>query len=272
MMAGRFGYGAFALLTPVLLGMGTATAWAEESIISDFVRHAQSVANQNGIIDTVPPGTPLSLLGDQQADTVAGIFAQDGPYAGIYLSDELRAIETAQYLTGMHGMPALQTLPGLDEINAVDTIFGNTVGGGGGNPTDVVFSSERAMATWTLMNVKNLDFPFVLAELLKAGQLVPNEGQVVVSGDPQDGWTLGSFDIWEALIGNPATIIDAIGAGISYVGTATLRSPAAVIDDIVNALGGDLGSGFNPGDLSPDLAGALPGELGTTIASALMLF
>jgi hypothetical protein len=99
------------------------------------------------------------------------------------------------------------------------------------------------------------------------------------------------YNIWEALLtGNPTTIVDAIGAGLNEVGTATLNFPISVIDDLVGALQGDipsalanLGTGLNPGDLAPDLAsllptlatdvaGLLPGELGTMITTALTMF
>lgn len=331
----RFRYGAAAALAPALLCLGSATAWADESIVIDFVRHGETTANAAGIIDTVPPGAALNSTGELQAEAVAQ--ALSGQYGNsitdIYSSDELRAIETADYLTGIQGMPALQTLPGLDEINAgiyegqpvdsldgilyllapiswtlgnefvpipgspdvngvafderfseaVQAIYGNTLPTVVSNPTDVAFTSEGAMTVWTMMNVNNPDFALLFTELLKTGQFVPNTGQIVVEGNPQDGWTLVSFDgqavpaaslptelfvdlrnlveapqfaaynIYEALLtGNQTTITDAIDAGLTQVTSATENFPVAVFDDIVNALG--LGTTTATASLATDLA------------------
>jgi hypothetical protein len=358
----RFRYVAVGLLTVVFLSIGSAMAWADDSITLDFVRHGESVANAMGIIDTAPPGTGLfSPTGDVQASDVAqAIQAEFGnSIAGIYASQETRTVDTAEPLAKALDMWPLQPdhiLPGLNEIpaaifngspdfslqgllyylapvawvlgldlvpdlgdpsvngvtfdesfgGAVQTIFDNAVASGGSNPTDVAFSSEGAMAVWTLMNVKNPDFSVVLQQLLTTGQLLPNAGQVVVEGSPGD-WTLVSYDgtavpqdpglptelfvdfrnlitapqfaaynIWEALLtGNPTTIENAIGAGLNEVGTATLNFPILVINDLVGAVQGDipsaianLGMGLNPGDLSPDVASLLP-TLATDAAGLL---
>jgi broad specificity phosphatase PhoE len=327
-------YIAIGLMSTGLLFAGPAIAWADSADITlDFVRHAQSVSNQDGIIDTVPPGTGLTALGDQQAQTVAeSLYAQYGhDIAGIYSSDELRAIETAGYLAALPGMPDVQQLAGLDEINAgiyegqpvdslagilylmapiswslgnelvpipgspdvngfvfdqrftdaVDAIYNNTVTGAGPSTTDIAYSSEGAMTTWTMMNVNNPDFPLLLSHLLTTGQFVDNTDQIVVTGDPTDGWTLVSFDGqpvppaslptelfvdfrnlieapqlagWEfyeaALTGNSATIDAALQTGINQLDTALTQFPVAVFDDILGAL-----TGTTPAD-----AGALVGE------------
>lgn len=313
----RARYAVAGLLAAVPLVFMSATAWADEPIIIDFVRHGQSLANAAGTIDTVPPGTGLTDTGYQQAASVAELLQHEAPFAGVYASDELRALDTAEALTN-----TVQQLPGLDEIDAgifegqpvdslggvpyllapiawtlgaefvpipgspdvngvafderfsdaVQAIYENTAGAGANTPTDVAFSSEGAMATWTLMNVNNPDFAIPLAELLSTGQLIPNTGQVVVSGDPQDGWTLVSFDgqpvpqdpglptelfvdarnlveapqfatynIYEALLnGDPANVISAIDGGLGQVLSATEQFPVAVIGDITNALTTDL--------------------------------
>jgi broad specificity phosphatase PhoE len=313
-------YIAVGLLSTGLLFFGPAVAWADPlDITLDFVRHAQSVDNAAGIIDTVPPGTGLTSLGDQQAETAAqALYAEFGPHIGLYSSDELRAIESAGFLAALPGVPNIQQLAGLDEINAgiyegqpvdslsgilylmaplswslgavlvpipgspdangvlfdqrftdaVDTIYDNTVTGGGPSTTDVAFSSEGAMATWTMMNVNNPDIPLMLTQLLTTGQFVANTDQVVVQGDPTDGWTLVSFDgqpvppaslptelfvdfrnlveapqfagfdVYEALLtGNSATIDAALQAGINQVDTALSQFPVEVFDQIAASLG-----------------------------------
>jgi hypothetical protein len=119
------------------------------------------------------------------------------------------------------------------------------------------------------MNVQNPDFPLVIQEFLKTGELLPYTGQVVVDGSPGD-WTLVSWDgvpvpadpglptdlfvdwrdlitapqfaandIWEAVVGgNAASIDSAIQAGVSQIDTALAQFPVAVFDDIVSAFGG----------------------------------
>jgi len=105
------------LLSTVLLYMGSGEAWADESIVIDFVRHGQSVANADGLIDTGVPGTRLTQLGQQQARAVANVLARQGPFAGIFASELIRTQETAAPLTQLLRMNA-QILPGLNEINA----------------------------------------------------------------------------------------------------------------------------------------------------------
>jgi hypothetical protein len=346
------------LLSAVPLLFGSATAWAEESVVIDFVRHGQDAANAAGIIETTPPGDGLTAEGAIQANLVDTMLAHEGPYAGIYASDLTRTLETADPLAALLGFKEVPQLLGLDEINAgiyegspvdslpgllylltpvawvlgaelvhipgsttpngiafdesfsnaVDKIYDSTVFPTGSPPSDVAVSSEGAITTWALMNVNNPDFSLVLKELLTTGQFLPNGSQVVVEGDPQDGWTLVSFDgqpvppaslptelfvdarnlveapqfatydIYEALLsGDSTAITSAIDAGLNQVVAATEQFPVAVIGDIVNALGGDsLGSLSDLGNLLPnmgtDLAGALPGELAAMAAGALTSF
>lgn len=113
----QFRYVAAALLSTVLLCIGSATAWADESIVIDFVRHAQSVDNAAGVIDTAVPGTQLTQLGQQQAQAVANVLAPKGPYAGIFASQLIRTQQTAAPLAYLLGMN-VQVSRGLNEINA----------------------------------------------------------------------------------------------------------------------------------------------------------
>ncbi|EUA33820.1 histidine phosphatase super family protein [Mycobacterium xenopi 3993] len=79
MLTTQFRNVAAMLLATVLLGLGSGKAWADESIVIDFVRHGQSVANAEGVIDTGVPGTRLTQLGQQQARAVANVLAPQGP-------------------------------------------------------------------------------------------------------------------------------------------------------------------------------------------------
>jgi hypothetical protein len=151
---------------------------------------------------------------------------------------------------------------------AVQSIYDSTVGSAGSNPFDAAFSSEGAIAVWTMMNVNNPDFSALLTTYEDTGQLLPNTGQVVVEGSPGD-WTLVSYDgtavpqdpglgtelfvdfrnlieapqfagydIYEALLtGNSTTIDTALQTGLSQVDTALTQFPVEVFDDIVSASG-----------------------------------
>lgn len=113
------------LLSAGLMSMASAVAWADDgSVIIDFVRHAESIDNAAGIIDTNPPGTPLDSTGIDQANAVAtAIYNEYGNnIAELAASQEIRAQETAAPLADIltaHGdhLP-IDILPGLDEIPA----------------------------------------------------------------------------------------------------------------------------------------------------------
>jgi hypothetical protein len=150
---------------------------------------------------------------------------------------------------------------------AVQTIYDGTASATG-TPTDVAFSSEGAIAVWTMMNVNNPDFSVLLQEIETTEGFLPNTGQVVVEGSPGD-WTLVSYDgtavpqdpglgtelfvdfrnlieapqfagydIYEALLTGDSTTIDtALQTGLSQVDTALTQFPVEVFDDIVSAFG-----------------------------------
>ncbi len=305
------------LLGRNLIGDSAAVSTPAKSIVIDFVRHGQSVGNAAGLIDTAVPGTGLTPLGMQQAQTIAGVLGSPNQFAGIFASQLLRTQQTASYLTN-----AFTVLPGLNEIDAgifssfpeipagllylpapiawtlgfplmpmltpgsVDfngvvfdrsftsalqtmysTAMANPVVGPNGQITDVAYSSEFAIEVGTLMNVNNPD------PLLMLTHPLPNTGVVVVQGNPQDGWTMVSwdgvpvppanlptelfvdvrnlitapqfaaYDAWQALLtGNPVTIVNSFSDGVDQVTNAALNFPGAVTHDFVGALGGATGS------------------------------
>jgi Histidine phosphatase superfamily (branch 1) len=122
MMNKRLRYVAVGLLSTSLLSIGSAIAWADDSIILDFVRHAQSVDNAAGIIDTQPPGTGLTQTGIGQATEIAHTIQNEygNSIAGIFDSEEVRTQETAAQLVDALNSSNLtaQMLPGLNEIPA----------------------------------------------------------------------------------------------------------------------------------------------------------
>jgi hypothetical protein len=202
--------------------------------------------------------------------------------AGSFEGDSTTSLEGILYLLGPLswvfgdvlmpdiGDPSVNGVTFDDSFGgAVQTIYGDTVGGAGTSVNDVAFSSEGGIAVWTMMNVNNPDFSVLLQEIEKTGGFLPNAGQVVVEGSPGD-WTLVSYDgvavpqdpglptelfvdfrnlieapqfagydIYEALLGgNSATIDAALQTGLTQVDTALTQFPVAVFDDIVSAFGG----------------------------------
>jgi Histidine phosphatase superfamily (branch 1) len=203
--------------------------------------------------------------------------------AGSFEGDSTTSLEGILYLLGPLswvfgdvlmpdiGDPSVNGVTFDDSFGgAVQTIYDGTASATG-TPTDVAFSSEGAIAVWTLMNVNNPDFSVLLQEVETIEGFLPNTGQVVVEGSPGD-WTLISYDgtpvpqdpglgtdlfvdfrnlieapqfagydIYEALLGgNSATIDAALQTGITQVDTALSQFPVEVFDQIVAALGGSI--------------------------------
>lgn len=208
-----------------------ASAFAAADIVLTFVRHGQSQANADGIINTEVPGPHITALGQQQAALVAGVLAAGG-YQGIYASDMVRTQETAAPLADILG-ESVTVLPGLREIDAgiyegssetdglgrlgygltpalwtlglrsawipdsTDTngnVFSDRMSEAvqiiyeDGWARPVAFSHGATIMFWTMMNVDNPDLGLLLSHQL------PNTGVVVLEGNPEDGWTLVSWD------------------------------------------------------------------------------
>ena len=104
-----------AVLTAALVF--AATALAAANITVTFVRHAESQANADGIIDTKVPGPHITdPIGVAQAAAIAQVLQGNG-YDGIWASDMIRTQETAQPLADLLGK-SVAVLPGLHEIDA----------------------------------------------------------------------------------------------------------------------------------------------------------
>ena len=226
---------------------------------------------------------PAGIFNGYPTDSLEGILYLLGPLAWVFGLDLVPDL----------GDPSVNGVT-FDEgfSNAVQTIYDGTVGSGVSNPTDVAFSSEGAIAVWTLMNVNNPDFSVLLQEIANTGGFLSNTGQVVVEGEPGD-WTLVSYDgtavpqnpglptelfvdlrnlieapqfagynIYEALLtGNTTTIESAIQTGVSQVDTALGQVPVAVFDDILGALTGGTSAA------ATDFAGL--GDLGALVGEAI---
>jgi Histidine phosphatase superfamily (branch 1) len=223
--------------------------------------------------------------------------------AGSFEGDATNSLEGILYLLGPLswalgdvlvpdvGAPSVNGVT-FDESfgGAVQTIYDGTASATG-TPTDVAFSSEGAIAVWTLMNVNNPDFSVLLQEVEETEGFLPNTGQVVIEGSPGD-WTLVSYDgtavpqdpglgtelfvdfrnlieapqfagydIYQALLTGDSTMIEnALQTGLSQVDTALAQFPVAVWDDILGAL-----TGATPA-AATDLAGL--GDVGALVGGA----
>ncbi|MDR1264989.1 MAG: histidine phosphatase family protein [Propionibacteriaceae bacterium] len=83
-----------------------------------LIRHAQAACNAQHLIDSRPPGSPLTELGQAQAEALA-VRLGDQPIEAVWASDLVRAAQTAAPLARTLGLvPRLD--PGLREIAAGD--------------------------------------------------------------------------------------------------------------------------------------------------------
>ncbi|CRZ19050.1 histidine phosphatase family protein [Mycolicibacterium neworleansense] len=91
-------------------------AHAAEVMRVTFVRHAESEANANHIIDTTVPGPGLTPTGQQQAVALVDKLG-DNNYDAIYASTMLRTQQTATPMSQYLGLP-IQVIDGISEIPA----------------------------------------------------------------------------------------------------------------------------------------------------------
>ncbi len=216
-----------ALFAVVLVASCSSPAPTERAITLTFIRHAESQANADGVINTEIPGPSLTPVGEQQADAVANRLKGNG-YDGIFASEMVRTQQTAAPMSTALSKP-VNVLPGLNEISAGwfdglptkyvdstylvapmdwlrgDMAFGipGSVSGRdfngkftaavqriyeSGDTKPVAFSSAAAITLWTLMNVRNGK------DSLLSDHPLPNTGRVVVTGNPTSGWTLVDWD------------------------------------------------------------------------------
>ncbi|MGH3967904.1 MAG: histidine phosphatase family protein [Mycobacterium sp.] len=259
---------------------------------SDFIRTQETAADWLSAAGApTTPVTDLSGLDEINAGFLDG--TQETELNGLlYLAAPLAWI-FGQYWVPELGSTINPNGAAFEESfsGAVQTIYDASGATTNGDLTDVAFSHELAIMTWVMMNVKNPDFQILLNGLESSGFL-SNTGQVVVDGNPTDGWTLVSWDgtavpqdpglatelfvdyrdlitapqlagynIYEAiLVGDPTTITNALQTGVDQVGAALVQFPESVYTDIVDAIQ----------NLSTSLAGAAPGDVGTIISDALL--
>ncbi|MCV7068385.1 histidine phosphatase family protein [Mycolicibacterium farcinogenes] len=98
------------------LFLAIPVAHAAEVMRVTFVRHAESTANANHIIDTTVPGPGLTPTGQQQAKDLVDRLG-DNNYDAIYASTMLRTQQTATPMSQYLGLP-IQVVDGIQEITA----------------------------------------------------------------------------------------------------------------------------------------------------------
>lgn len=213
--------------------------------------------------------TDLSGLNELNAGTLEGI-SQNDLTGLLYLAAPL-LWTLGQYWVPEVGSSDYNGMAFEDRFSdAVQTIYNNTIDDPDGQLTGVAFSHAAAIMTWVMMNVDNPNPLLMLTDPLD------NTGQVVLQGNPTDGWTLVSwngqdvpeaslltslfvdfrdlitapqmaaYDIQVGLLNTIGTesltpLLTALQTGISDVVSAIVQFPQAVIDSIIGGLG-DAGS------------------------------
>ena len=79
-----------------------------------LVRHGETTANAEGVLDTRLPGHPLTAEGHRQAAELAQRLAGE-PVVGVYASRARRAQQTAQPVAAAHGLQ-VRVLGGVHEV------------------------------------------------------------------------------------------------------------------------------------------------------------
>jgi broad specificity phosphatase PhoE len=215
-----------ALVVALTIGACSGTPQVR-SITITFIRHAESQANAENLINTDIPGPSLTEKGEGQAEQLAHQLSRNN-FDAIYASNIVRTQQTAAPLAQALGKH-VEVLPGLREIGAgwfnntstknqdstylvapadwlkgdlEDAIPGSISGNqfndqftaavqkiyDSGHTNPVAFSHSEAITYWTLMNVKNPK------DSLATSHPLPNVGRVVITGSPTMGWRLVDWD------------------------------------------------------------------------------
>jgi Histidine phosphatase superfamily (branch 1) len=271
---------------------GTALDATGEGQASDVATAIQNEYGTNiaGVFDSDELRTHETAQPLLDALTAAGHAVDATPLSGLneipagaFEGDPTTSLEGILYLLGPLSWAMGDVLvPDIGDPNVNGVTFDESFGlavqhiydgtaSATGTANDVAFSSEGAIAVWTLMNVNNPDFSVLLQEVEQTEGFLPNAGQVVIEGSPGD-WTLVSYngvdvpqdpglgtelfvdfrnlieapqfagyDIYEALLtGNSTTIDAALQTGLTQVDTALSQFPVEVFDQVVTTFGGSI--------------------------------
>ena len=189
-----------------------------------LIRHAETTANAQRLLDTAPPGTDLSERGRIQAEELVEALA-DVPLEAIYVSDLVRTQQTAAPLAAARGLVPL-VRPGVREIQAGEYEMAPDDGSwgaylavlyrwadgepdaripGGESGTEVLARFDAVVAeaaqhetaaivshgamirAWTGARAANVDRAFV------ADTRLYNAAVIVLDGNPDAGWRVETW-------------------------------------------------------------------------------
>ncbi|MGV0625285.1 histidine phosphatase family protein [Mycolicibacter minnesotensis] len=238
---------------------------------SEFLRTQQTAAEWLGAAGA--PDTSVSILGG--LNEINAGWLEDGDLSSLLVQVGY-AFAPLMWTMGSFWVPMLGSdidpngVAFNDRVtDAIQTIYGNTIGDPDSSDSNVAFAHAGTIAIWTLMNVRNPDFGLVLEEMLDTRSPLANTGQVVIEGNPTDGWTLVSWngtevsatpDLFTSLFvdwrdfttagqiatwhvieafegGDHAEILAAMETGFDQVVNAFVAFPQDVFDSITSALG-----------------------------------
>ncbi len=203
----------------------TLGSYAGRTMRLTLIRHGQTPANVEGLLDTGAPGPGLTELGHSQAAALPPLLL-DRAYDAVYVSKLVRTHLTAAPLAAARAIERVE-LPGVHEIEAgelerrgdpeavrayMGAAFAWGLGEldaampGGPNGHDffgrfdadiervareaarpVVFSHGAAIRVWVASRATNI-LPSFTAE-----HHLPNAGIVELEGSPAEGWRLLSW-------------------------------------------------------------------------------
>ncbi len=225
-----------AVLLAAIMAVGACSGGKpnEPTITLTFVRHAESEANADGVINTDVPGPGLTKIGEGQAQQVAHQLGRNH-YDGVWASTMIRTKQTADPLAQQLGKQ-VRPLPGLNEISAGwfdgkpqsmasstyllapqdwlkgdvdDAIPGSTAVDGrplSGRAFDDQFSGavqkiyESHQKNPVAFSHGNAIMYWTLMNVTNGNdnlvnqRPLPNIGRVVIKGSPANGWTLVEWD------------------------------------------------------------------------------
>lgn len=189
-----------------------------------LIRHAETTANAERLLDTAPPGTDLSERGRIQAEELVEALAEV-PLDAIYVSDLVRTQQTAAPLAAARGLVPL-VRPGVREIQAGEYEMAPDDGSwgaylavlyrwadgepearvpGGESGTEVLARFDAVVAeaaqhetaaivshgamirAWTGARAANVDRAFV------ADTRLYNAAVIVLDGNPDAGWRVETW-------------------------------------------------------------------------------
>jgi probable phosphoglycerate mutase len=188
-----------------------------------LIRHGETTANAQRLLDTAPPGADLTDVGRTQAEGLVDSLA-DTPLDAIYVSDLVRTHQTAAPLAAARGLVPVQRA-GVREIQAgeyemaegegwqpyLDVLYrwadgepdARIPGGESGaevmdrfdavvaeaaqHDAAAIISHGAAIRAWTGARAANVDRGFV------ADTRLHNAAVIVLEGDPESGWRVETW-------------------------------------------------------------------------------